>query len=130
MANILIADDDDILVDMIAHRLRSAGHTVTAAADGEEALQMVGHAKPDLIVLDSMMPVLSGMEVLTALSQQSDMVNIPVLFLSARKGENDIVSALAAGASDYLTKPFIPQELLTRITVQLKRRGGFAEPSN
>ena len=129
MANILIADDDDILVDMIAHRLRSAGHTITVAADGEEALQMVASARPDLIVLDSMMPVMSGMEVMKSLAQKDETANIPVLFLSARKGENDIVSALAAGASDYLTKPFIPQELLTRITVQLKRRDGFAELS-
>lgn len=129
MANILIADDDDILVDMIVRRLHSAGHVVASAADGEEALQMVATAKPDLIVLDSMMPVLSGMEVLNALAQKADTANIPVLFLSARKGENDIVSALAAGASDYLTKPFIPQELLTRITVQLKRRTGFVDAS-
>lgn len=128
MANILIADDDEILVDMIVHRLRMAGHTIASAMDGEAAMQMVETAAPDLIVLDSMMPIMSGMDVLSALAAKPETAGIPVIFLSARKGEKDIVSALAAGANDYLTKPFIPQELLTRITVQLKGKAnnGYA----
>ena len=124
MADILIADDDDILVDFIRFRLEGAGHTVTAAPDGEVLLEMVANRSPDLIVLDAMMPIVSGMEVLIALKRVATTRAIPVIMLTARKGEGDIVAALEAGACDYLTKPFIPTELLTRIAIQLRRRRG------
>lgn len=124
MADILIADDDDILVDLIRFRLEGAGHTVTAAPDGEVLLEMVANRPPDLIVLDAMMPIVSGMEVLMALKSAAATLAIPVIMLTARKGEGDIVAALEAGACDYLTKPFIPTELLTRIAMQLKRGRG------
>ena len=121
MAQILIADDDDILVDVIRFRLLGAGHEVASAGDGEIALQQAISLLPDLIVLDAMMPILSGMEVLVALKLDVRTSRIPVIMLTARKGEADIVKALEAGAADYLTKPFIPNELLSRITIQLKR---------
>ncbi len=123
MADILIADDDDILVDIIRFRLQGVGHQVICAGDGEAALQQAISLLPDLIVLDSMMPILSGMEALAALKQDKRTATIPVIMLTARKGEADIVAALDAGAADYLTKPFIPNELLSRIAVQLKRSG-------
>lgn len=121
MAQILIADDDDILVDLIRFRLLGAGHEVVSASDGEIALQLAISGSPDLIVLDAMMPILSGMEALIALKRDVNTSRIPVIMLTARKGEADIVRALEAGAADYLTKPFIPNELLSRITMQLKR---------
>ena len=126
MAEILIADDDDILVDVIRFRLQSAGHNVTSAADGEIALEQAISLLPDLIVLDFMMPIVSGIEALASLKQNEWTAAIPVIILTARKGEADIVAALDAGAADYLTKPFIPNELLSRIAVQLKRSSGNA----
>ena len=121
MANILVADDDDILVDLIRFRLQGAGHHVISAGDGEIALNHAVRLVPDLIVLDAMMPLLSGMEVLAALKESTRTAAIPVIMLTARRNESDIVGALEAGAADYLTKPFIPGELLSRVAVQLNR---------
>tara|TARA_R110001606_G_scaffold88649_1_gene199583 strand:+ start:9522 stop:9914 length:393 start_codon:yes stop_codon:yes gene_type:complete len=122
MAEILIADDDEIIIDLIRFRLESEGHTVVAATDGEAVLAVLAERVPDLILLDSMMPIISGMEVLRVLKRTPAMQDIPVIMLTARKGEADVVAALQAGASDYLTKPFMPQELLTRVSMQLQKR--------
>ena len=122
MAVILIADDDEIIIDLIRFRLESEGHTVVAATDGEAVLAVLAERVPDLILLDSMMPIISGMEVLRVLKRTPAMQDIPVIMLTARKGEADVVAALQAGASDYLTKPFMPQELLTRVSMQLQKR--------
>ena len=116
MADILIADDDPILVEILKFRLEGAGHTVTFASDGGLALETAQKLRPDLIVLDSMMPVMSGPAVLAALKADPDLKDIPVVMLTARSGEADIVSGLKGGAAEYLTKPFIPQELLVRIS--------------
>lgn len=114
MAKILIADDDVILTEILRFRLEAAQHDVVVAADGMEALVMAETEEPDLIVLDYMMPVVAGPEVLARLRAEPRTAKIPVVMLSARDGEKDIVSALKAGASDYMTKPFIPHELLVR----------------
>lgn len=115
MAKILIADDDPILVELVRFRLEGAGYQVLEATDGQAAIEAVKTERPDLIVLDSMMPLLSGREVLLYLQKNTATKDIPVIMLTARSGESDIVSAIRSGASDYLTKPFIPQELLVRI---------------
>ena len=115
LAKILIADDDVILTEMLCFRLEAARHEVLTAADGEEALTKANEELPDLIVLDSMMPIVSGPDVLVKLKEDTRTAKIPVVMLTARDGENDVVSALKAGASEYITKPFIPQELLVRI---------------
>lgn len=115
MAEILIADDDPILVEILKFRLEGAGHSVSVAKDGEEALAMVKSSAPQLIVLDSMMPILSGPEVLAQLKSDDAVRDIPVVMLTARDSEADIVAGLKGGAAEYLTKPFIPQELLVRI---------------
>ncbi len=128
MAEILIADDDEIIIDLIRFRLESEGHTVVAATDGEAVLAVLAERVPDLILLDSMMPIISGMEVLRVLKRTPAMQDIPVIMLTARKGEADVVAALQAGASDYLTKPFMPQELLTRVSMQLQKRQTGATP--
>lgn len=114
-AEILIADDDPILVEILKFRLEGAGHSVSVAKDGEEALAMVQSGAPQLIVLDSMMPILSGPEVLAQLKSDEAVRDIPVVMLTARDSEADIVAGLKGGAAEYLTKPFIPQELLVRI---------------
>ena len=115
MAEILIADDEPILVEILKFRLEGAGHSVLVAKDGEEALAMVQSGAPQLIVLDSMMPILSGPEVLAQLKSDEAVRDIPVVMLTARDSEADIVAGLKGGAAEYLTKPFIPQELLVRI---------------
>ena len=115
MAKILIADDDVILTEMLRFRLDGAGHEIVTADDGLEALSKAESENPDLIILDSMMPVIAGPEVLARLKADPNTAKIPVVMLTTRDGENDIVSALRGGASEYITKPFIPQELMVRI---------------
>ena len=119
MAEILIADDDPILVEILKFRLEGAGYSVTVARDGEQALAAARTDRPELIVLDSMMPIIAGPEVLTELKSDPELRNIPVVMITARDGEADIVAGLKSGAAEYLTKPFIPQELLVRISALL-----------
>ncbi len=115
MANILIADDDVILTEMLRFRLEAERHTVTIATDGMAALEKIRSEDVDLVLLDSMMPVIAGPEVLARLKSDPETKTIPVVMLTSRKGESDIISALEAGADEYLTKPFIPKELMFRI---------------
>ncbi|QWC57704.1 response regulator [Erythrobacter sp. 3-20A1M] len=119
MARILIADDDPILVELVRFRLEGGGHKVIVAENGEEALEKITAEMPDLVVLDSMMPIVSGPEVLSTMKADPETRGIPVLMLTARRGESDIVAAIKSGAAEYLTKPFIPQELLVRVEMIL-----------
>ena len=119
---ILICDDDPLLIEFISFRLKAKGYEVITAADGEEALSSVLDEQPSLIVLDAMMPRLDGFEVLSRMKSNAAMSHIPVIMLTARKGEKDIVSALERGADDYLVKPFIPEELLARLSRLLSRQ--------
>lgn len=114
-ACILIADDDPLLVKLVEHKLTLRGYRVTSAPDGETALRLVAEAKPDLIVLDAMMPGLDGFEILRRLKQNAVTTSIPVMMLTARKQEKDVVTALNLGVRDYLIKPFLPEELVLRI---------------
>jgi DNA-binding response OmpR family regulator len=113
--SILICDDDKLLIELIEFRLQAKGYAVLTAHDGEEALAKIHAEMPDLIVLDAMMPGIDGFALLAQLKNEPGLSHIPVIMLTARKGEKDIVSALEAGAADYLVKPFIPDELLARI---------------
>lgn len=112
---ILIADDDPLLCSLLAHRMEAAGRRVQMASDGGQALAMARTLHPDLIVLDAMMPVVDGFEVLRRLKADPQLRDIPVIMLTALKQERDIVGALKLGAADYLVKPFIPDELNARI---------------
>ena len=127
MAHILVADDDDLLGELLSFKLESAGHRVTIIEDGQSALTAALTGEFDLLVLDAMMPVLTGPEVLRALMASGS--TLPVVMLTSRKGQDDIVAALNAGARDYLTKPFIPDELLVRVNAILKaeKRDGLAD---
>lgn len=118
MAHILVADDDDLLGELLRFKLEGAGHRVTIIGDGRSALEAAQSGAYDLMVLDTMMPILSGPEVLSALTQQGS--PLPVVMLTARKGQNDVLDALSSGARDYLTKPFIPDELVARVNAILK----------
>lgn len=112
---ILICDDDPLLVDLLEYRLASRGYTIVVAEDGGKALRRLQEMRPDAILLDAMMPVIDGYEVLRKIKENPDTAGIPVIMLTARKQEQDIVMALELGANDYLVKPFIPEELVARL---------------
>lgn len=115
MARILIADDDPLMRALLQHKLAAEGHQIFAAEHGGEVLDMIRDHAPDLIVLDAMMPVMDGFEVLRRLKAGVGMRDIPVIMLTALKREQDVVGGLQLGAADYLAKPFIPDELVQRI---------------
>ncbi|MEO4002022.1 response regulator [Mesorhizobium sp. CAU 1732] len=119
---ILICDDDPLLIELMSFRLKAKGFGVITAMDGDEALSKVASEQPSLVVLDAMMPRLDGFEVLSRMKSDAGVAHIPVIMLTARKGEKDIVSALERGADDYLVKPFIPEELLARLSKLLARQ--------
>ena len=112
---VLVCDDDPLLVDLLDYRLTSRGYDVVIARDGGEALACLRQARPDAIVLDAMMPVADGYEVLRRIREDQALAAIPVIMLTARKQERDIIQALELGASDYIVKPFIPEELVARL---------------
>lgn len=113
---ILVCDDDELLVDLLQFRLEARGFEVLIARDGGQAVAMAVDERPDAIVLDAMMPVMDGHAVLRRLRETEETRTIPVIMLTARRQERDIVGALELGANDYLLKPFIPEELITRLT--------------
>ncbi len=115
MSCILVADDDPLIIRLLEHRLRHRGYDVISAPDGETALDLAIREKPDLILLDGMMPGLDGFEVLRRLKENPETIQIPVVMLTARNQEGDIVDGLTSGAADYMVKPFIPEELIARI---------------
>ena len=121
MATILIVDDDDILIEILRFRIEASGHSILVASDGLQALELVRTAVPNLVILDAMMPVMTGAEVLAALRENDLTTDLPVIMLTARAGEDDVVRSLRAGANDYITKPFIPQELVARINKLLEQ---------
>jgi DNA-binding response OmpR family regulator len=115
---ILIADDDLDLLGLVAYALTQAGYLVVKAGDGTGALSMFEAEAPDLVILDINMPGASGFEVCTAIRARG---NVPVMMLTARGEEQDLVKALELGADDYLTKPFSPKTLLARVKALLRR---------
>lgn len=116
----LVVDDDADLRELIGFTLGQAGHLVVKAGDGPTALRRFGEESPDLVVLDINMPGLSGFQVCEAIRQRS---RVPVIMLTVRGEEEDLVRALELGADDYLTKPFSPRTLLARIRALLRRAG-------
>jgi two-component system, OmpR family, phosphate regulon response regulator PhoB len=112
---LLIADDDEDILMLVQLRLARSGFEVIVARDGQEALDLARERRPDLAVLDWMMPRLSGVEVLRAIRAGADTAGIPVIMLTARASEADVQEGIAAGADDYVAKPFSPQELAGRV---------------
>lgn len=112
---ILIADDEPLLTEMLDFRFRSMGFETIIAHDGREALAKFAEAAPSAVVLDAMMPVHDGMEVLRRIRAMKPRGDVPIIMLSARRNEDDIVRALEAGANDYIVKPFLPEELVARL---------------
>lgn len=118
---ILVVDDEPDIVALVAFHLVRAGFRVSTAANGADALRLARQDRPALIVLDLMLPGMSGLEVLKALREDEESRDIAVLLLTARREEPDRIAGLSQGADDYLTKPFSPQELVLRVRAILRR---------
>jgi two-component system phosphate regulon response regulator PhoB len=126
--HVLVVEDEDSLATLLQYNLQKEGYEVSLAGDGEEALLMVDERLPDLIVLDWMLPKVSGIEVCRRLRQRNETRNVPVVMLTARGEETDRVRGLDTGADDYVVKPFSMTELSARIRAVLRRiRPGLAE---
>jgi two-component system, OmpR family, response regulator len=124
---VLVVDDEPNIVDVIAMALRFPGFAVESAGSGQAALSAVGEFKPDLIVLDVMLPDMEGFDVAKRLGAQRG--RVPIIFLTARDATDDKVRGLTLGGDDYMTKPFSLEELVARIRAIL-RRSGLAEPDS
>jgi len=119
---VLVADDDEDILGLVAFRLEQSGYEVAAAKDGEEALRLARELSPALVVLDVMMPRLDGYEVTRRLRDDEATRRIPVILLTARAQEADVARGFESGADDYLRKPFSPRELAARVQAVLGRR--------
>ena len=119
---VLVADDDEDIRRLVAFRLERAGYEVVEAADGEQALQVCSEMRPDLAVLDVMMPKLTGYDVTRRIREDEALRAMPVILLTARVQDGDVAQGFEAGADDYIKKPFSPQELRARVQAILGRR--------
>lgn len=124
---ILTVEDEEDIRELLLHALRKEGFTALGAADGEEGLRLAGEHRPDLIVLDLMLPGMNGMAVCRRIRRDPLLKTTPILMLTARSEENDMVSGLEAGADDYIAKPFSNRVLLARIRSLLRRAGGLED---
>lgn len=124
---ILVVDDEPDIVALVVYHLAKSGYKVSSASTGTDALALAKRDRPSLVVLDLMLPGMSGFEVLAKLREDASTTKIAVLMLTARKEEPDRIRGLELGADDYLTKPFSPQELVLRVGAILRRVGGTGE---
>ncbi|MFJ2605628.1 response regulator transcription factor [Streptomyces sp. NPDC091279] len=120
-AHVLVAEDDAMQAELIRRSLLAEGHTITVVHDGPAALDAARRLRPDLVVLDLMLPGIDGFGVCRVL--RGDDAQIPVLMLTARSDEDDVLRGLELGADDYMTKPYSPRELMARIRTVLRRSG-------
>ncbi|MGW4030389.1 response regulator transcription factor [Streptomyces sp. NPDC004838] len=118
-AHVMIAEDDDKQAELVRRYLERDGHAVTVVRDGRAAIESVRHRAPDLLVLDVMMPKADGLDVLRILRAEAH--ELPVLMLTARSTEDDLLLGLDLGADDYMTKPYSPRELMARVRTLLRR---------
>ena len=125
---VLVVEDEDALATLLQYNLEKEGYDVTVAGDGEEALILVEERQPDLVILDWMLPKVSGIEVCRRLRARPEIRNVPIIILTARGEETDRIRGLDTGADDYVVKPFSMTELTARIRAVLRRiRPGLAE---
>jgi two-component system, OmpR family, phosphate regulon response regulator PhoB len=120
-ARILVVEDERDIAALVAYHLTKEGYRVRTAEGGQEALEAIAAEKPDLLLLDLMLPGFSGYEVLQELRRRPEMAEVPVVVLTARRDEADRVKGLELGADDYVTKPFSPRELVLRVSAVLRR---------
>ncbi|RYG87704.1 phosphate regulon transcriptional regulatory protein PhoB [bacterium] len=126
--HILIVEDERSIREMIAFALRRAGYGVKEAEDSRTARTLLVDSRPDLMLVDWMLPDMSGLELTRLIKRDRDTRDVPVILLTARAGEADKVAGLEGGADDYVTKPFSPRELLARINAVLRRSGTTPDP--
>ena len=119
---VLIADDDADIRELVTYRMTRSGYAVLQASDGEEAFELATERRPDLAILDVMMPRCDGFEVTRRLRAQEETAGIPIILLTARAQDADVARGFGAGADDYIRKPFSPQELAMRVQAILGRR--------
>ncbi|MBU0960980.1 MAG: response regulator transcription factor, partial [Proteobacteria bacterium] len=120
-ASILVVEDDADIQQLVSYNLIKSGFNVTCADSGEEALQLLEQEQVDLIILDLMLPGKDGMEVCRVIREKPESAQPPIIMLTAKSEEDDIVSGLACGADDYVTKPFSPRILIARVQALLRR---------
>jgi two-component system, OmpR family, phosphate regulon response regulator PhoB len=125
---VLIVEDEAALVTMLRYNLEKEGFAVCVAADGEEALIQIAERKPEVVLLDWMLPLVSGIEVCRQIRRAPASRTLPIIMLTARGEEGDRVRGLDAGADDYVAKPFSPTELVARIRAVLRRKHTGGEP--
>jgi two-component system phosphate regulon response regulator PhoB len=126
--SVLVVEDEEALATLINYNLGKEGYRVVLSADGEEALILIDEKQPDIILLDWMLPTVSGIEVCRRLRQRAETRNIPIIMLTARGEESDRIRGLDTGADDYVVKPFSMSELTARVRAVLRRiRPGLAE---
>ena len=121
---VLICDEDPLLTALLEHRLGGHGYVTGVAHDREQAVAILGQITPDAFILGELIDVQSGQQVLRRIREDARLKDVPVIMLTARNQEADIVQALELGASDYVTKPFIPSELAARLAKAIRDRGG------
>ncbi len=123
-SKILVADDDRLVRRIVVTKLSGLGYDVTDVEDGQEALELLeGGQVPNLLITDSLMPRMNGLQLVRALRQNSnpDLATLPIIMLTSRQGEQDIIEGLEAGVDDYVIKPFSPDELAARVRTVLWR---------
>jgi len=124
---VLIIDDEEDLIELVRYNLEKEGFEVVGAGDGESGLSKAVKTKPDVIIIDLMLPGIDGLEVCRLLRSRSETSRIPLIMLTARSDESDRVVGLELGADDYITKPFSPRELAARVKALLRRIHGFQQ---
>lgn len=126
--SVLVVEDDDAIVALLEYNLEQGGYRVRSTDNGEEAFIMIDENKPDIILLDWMLPGMTGIQICSRLRREEETKNIPIIMISARGEEGDRVEGLEGGVDDYLVKPFSPRELMARINAVFRRiRPVFAE---
>lgn len=121
MKKILIVDDEEHIVELLKYNIEAEGYETITASNGAEALEKVEKEKPDLILLDLMLPVINGIEVAKEIKSKSNLSDISIIMLTAKSEEDDKIKGLNLGADDYITKPFSVKELLARVNAVLRR---------
>jgi len=120
MARILVIEDDDHIWKIIQYKLKSENHEPIWANDGLKAMKILEEIRPDLIISDIMVPYMDGLQILEEIKMKDELKDIPVIMLTSKAQEKDVVKGLQLGAQDYMTKPFSPAELLLRVNNALK----------
>ena len=130
MKRVLIIEDDRDIVELVRYNLANEGFQVNAALDGSSGLSSLKKTPPDLLLLDLMLPKISGLEICREVRKDESLNRLPILMLTARGDEADRVVGLEMGADDYVTKPFSPRELIARVKALLRRANPLSEPDS